>query len=308
MKHSVISKIIEALSFYIQGKEKAIELTLITLFSRGHLLIEDLPGLGKTTLALAISKILGMDFGRIQATSDLLPTDITGLSIYNKNTQQFEFHPGPIFNNIILVDEINRATPKTQSALLEAMAEKQVTIEGKTYKLPQPFFVIATQNPLEQYGTFPLPESQLDRFMMKISIGYPSRDAEKQIILGGSKREVLSDIKPILTKEEVLKIQEEIRNSVYISDKVAEYILDIVWATRQSKFLDSGLSTRGTLAITYTAKTRAFFEGRDFVIPEDIKVLSEYVITHRVIFKPEYESQKREVIKSIIESIPVPLV
>lgn len=308
MKNSVISKIIEALSFYIQGKEKAIELTLITLFSRGHLLIEDLPGLGKTTLALAISKILGMDFGRIQATSDLLPTDITGLSIYNKNTQQFEFHPGPIFNNIILVDEINRATPKTQSALLEAMAEKQVTIEGKTYKLPQPFFVIATQNPLEQYGTFPLPESQLDRFMMKISIGYPSRDAEKQIILGGSKREVLSDIKPILTKEEVLKIQEEIRNSVYISDKVAEYILDIVWATRQSKFLDSGLSTRGTLAITYTAKTRAFFEGRDFVIPEDIKVLSEYVITHRVIFKPEYESQKREVIKSIIESIPVPLV
>lgn len=308
MKNSVISKIIEALSFYIQGKEKAIELTLITLFSRGHLLIEDLPGLGKTTLALAISKILGMDFGRIQATSDLLPTDITGLSIYNKNTQQFEFHPGPIFNNIILVDEINRATPKTQSALLEAMAEKQVTIEGKTYKLPQPFFVIATQNPLEQYGTFPLPESQLDRFMMKISIGYPSKDAEKQIILGGSKREVLSDIKPILTKEEVLKIQEEIRNSVYISDKVAEYILDIVWATRQSKFLDSGLSTRGTLAITYTAKTRAFFEGRDFVIPEDIKVLSEYVITHRVIFKPEYESQKMEVIKSIIESIPVPLV
>lgn len=308
MKNDIISQIIDKLSFYIQGKEKAIELTLITLFSRGHLLIEDLPGLGKTTLALAISKILGMDFGRIQATSDLLPTDITGLSIYNKNTQQFEFHPGPIFNNIILVDEINRATPKTQSALLEAMAEKQVTIEGKTYKLPQPFFVIATQNPLEQYGTFPLPESQLDRFMMKISIGYPSRDAEKQMIVGGSKREVLSDIKPLFSKEEVLRIQNYIKDNVHISEKIADYILDIAWATRQSKFLDSGLSTRGVLAITYTAKTRAFFEGRDFVIPEDVKVLSEYVITHRVIFKPEYEGQKREVIKSIVESIPVHLV
>lgn len=308
MARNIFKEVIDSLSYYIQGKEKAIELTLICLFSKGHLLIEDLPGLGKTTLAIAIARILGMDFGRIQATSDLLPTDITGLSIYNKNTQQFEFHPGPIFNNIILVDEINRATPKTQSALLEAMAEKQVTVEGKTYKLPKPFFVLATQNPVEQYGTFPLPESQLDRFMMKISLGYPSREAEKEIIMGGSKRELLNQIKPIISKEEVVRLQEEIREKVYISEKIADYILDIVWATRESKYLESGLSTRGTLAITYTAKTKAYFEGRDFVIPEDIKSLSTYVIPHRVIFKPEYEAQKEEVIKSLINQIPVPLV
>jgi MoxR-like ATPase len=298
--------IIDFLSSYLHGKEKAIELTLICLFSKGHLLIEDLPGLGKTTLAIGIAKTLGLDYGRVQATSDLLPSDIIGVSIYNKNTNEFEFKPGPIFNNIILVDEINRATPKTQSALLEAMGEKQVTVDGKTYKLPQPFFVIATQNPVEQYGTFPLPESQLDRFLMKISIGYPSREAEKEIIKGGSKREELYKIQPFVSKEEIIKIQEEIKN-VYVSDKIADYILDIVWATRESKYLESGLSTRGTLAIVNTAKTNAYMEGRDFVIPEDIKKLYKYVIPHRVIFKPEYESQKEEIIKTIVESIPTPI-
>ncbi len=298
--------IIDFLSSYLHGKEKAIELTLICLFSKGHLLIEDLPGLGKTTLAIGIAKTLGLNYGRVQATSDLLPSDIIGVSIYNKNTNEFEFKPGPIFNNIILVDEINRATPKTQSALLEAMGEKQVTVDGKTYKLPQPFFVIATQNPVEQYGTFPLPESQLDRFLMKISIGYPSREAEKEIIKGGSKREELYKIQPFITKEEIIKIQEEIKN-VYVSDKIADYILDIVWATRESKYLESGLSTRGTLAIVDTAKTNAYMEGRDFVIPEDIKKLYKYVIPHRVIFKPEYESQKEEIIKTIVESIPTPI-
>jgi MoxR-like ATPase len=298
--------IIDFLSSYLHGKEKAIELTLICLFSKGHLLIEDLPGLGKTTLAIGIAKTLGLDYGRVQATSDLLPSDIIGVSIYNKNTNEFEFKPGPIFNNIILVDEINRATPKTQSALLEAMGEKQVTVDGKTYKLPEPFFVIATQNPVEQYGTFPLPESQLDRFLMKISIGYPSREAEKEIIKGGSKREELYKIQPFISKEEIIKIQEEIKN-VYVSDKIADYILDIVWATRESKYLESGLSTRGTLAIVSTAKTNAYMEGRDFVIPEDIKKLYKYVIPHRVIFKPEYESQKEEIIKTIVESIPTPI-
>jgi len=298
--------IIDFLSSYLHGKEKAIELTLICLFSKGHLLIEDLPGLGKTTLAIGIAKTLGLNYGRVQATSDLLPSDIIGVSIYNKNTNEFEFKSGPIFNNIILVDEINRATPKTQSALLEAMGEKQVTVDGKTYKLPQPFFVIATQNPAEQYGTFPLPESQLDRFLMKISIGYPSREAEKEIIKGGSKREELYKIQPFVSKDEIIKIQEEIKN-VYVSDKIADYILDIVWATRESKYLESGLSTRGTLAIVNTAKTNAYMEGRDFVIPEDIKKLYKYVIPHRVIFKPEYESQKEDIIKTIVESIPTPI-
>ncbi|MDD5007646.1 MAG: MoxR family ATPase [Syntrophorhabdaceae bacterium] len=303
-----IEYITQSLSDYLQGKEKALGLSLISFFSRGHLLIEDLPGLGKTTLAIGIAKSLGLSFGRIQCTSDLLPTDITGLSIYNKSAGEFEFHPGPIFNNIVLCDEINRATPKTQSALLEAMEEKQVTIEGKTYKLPKLFCVIATQNPAEQFGTFPLPESQLDRFMMKISIGYPSRDAEKEILKIGSKREEIYLIEPVMNHEEVMHIQEEIIKKIYISDKILDYTLSIIQATRGNGYLSAGLSTRGALTITNTAKTNAYFRGRDFVIPEDIKELAEYTIPHRVIFKEEYENlNKREIIKSLVDEIPAPL-
>ena len=209
-----INDIINLLSSYLHGKELALRLSLIVFFSNGHLLIEDLPGLGKTTLAIAIAKAFGLDFGRIQCTSDLLPTDITGLSIYNKNTGEFEFHSGPIFNNIVLLDEINRATPKTQSALIESMGEKQATIERQTYKLPRPFFVIATQNPVEQFGTFPLPESQLDRFMMKIRIGYPSRQAEKEILKGGGRRSELYDVKPLMKKEDVTALTDDIRKKV----------------------------------------------------------------------------------------------
>jgi MoxR-like ATPase len=303
-----IEYITQSLSDYLQGKERALALSLISFFSKGHLLIEDLPGLGKTTLAIGIAKSLGLSFGRIQCTSDLLPTDITGLSIYNKSSGEFEFHPGPIFNNIVLCDEINRATPKTQSALLEAMEEKQVTIEGKTYKLPKLFCVIATQNPAEQFGTFPLPESQLDRFMMKISIGYPSRDAEKEILKIGSKREDIYLIEPVMDHEEVMDIQEEIVKKVYISDKILDYTLSIIQATRGNGYLATGLSTRGALTITNTAKTNAYFRGRDFVIPEDIKELAEYTIPHRVIFKEEYENlNKREIIKSLVDGIPAPL-
>ncbi len=302
-----INQIIHFLSKYLHGKEAALRLSLITFFSKGHLLIEDLPGLGKTTLAIAIAKALGLSFGRVQCTSDLLPTDITGLSIYRKNTGEFEFYPGPIFNNIVLVDEINRATPKTQSALPEGMGEKQTTLEGKTYKLPQPFFVIATQNPVEQFGTFPLPESQLDRFMAKISIGYVSREAEREIIKGGSKRDELYSIEPLMSSEEVVHIQESIRHSVHISDKLLEYVMDIVGATRASNYILAGISTRGALAINSTAKVNAYFQGRDFVIPEDIKDLAEYVLPHRIIFKEEHEHlDKKEIIKSIIDRIPVP--
>jgi len=302
-----IDYIIESLSKYLQGKSRALRLSLAAFFSKGHLLIEDLPGLGKTTLAIGIAKALGLSFGRIQCTSDLLPTDITGLSIYNKSTGEFEFHAGPIFNNIVLVDEINRATPKTQSALLEAMGEEQVTIEGRTYKLPKPFFVIATQNPVEHFGTFPLPESQLDRFIMKISIGYPSSDSEREILRGGSKREELYSIEPIMNRDEVLQIHEDIRGNTYISDRILDYALKIIEATRSSKYLNAGLSTRGALALTYTAKTNAYFHGRDFVIPEDIKELAEYTIPHRVMFKEEYENlNKKEIIKSLIEEIEVP--
>jgi len=303
-----IREIIRLSSEYLHGKDRPLELSLLTFFSRGHLLIEDLPGLGKTTLAIAIAKLLGLSFGRIQCTSDLLPTDITGLSIYNKNSGEFEFHQGPIFNNIVLVDEINRATPKTQSALLEAMAEKQATIEGRTYKLPRPFFVIATQNPVEQFGTFPLPESQMDRFMMRISIGYPSRDAEREILRGGSRREELYSLEPVMGVEEVLEIQERIRRDIFVSESLLDYILDIVEATRKSRYILAGISTRGILSIINVAKARAFFQGRDFVIPEDVRDLSEYTIPHRILFREEYDgTDKKEIIRSILEEIPVPL-
>ncbi|MBF0345343.1 MAG: MoxR family ATPase [Nitrospirae bacterium] len=303
-----INQLISSLLVFLQGKEKALRLSLIAFFSRGHLLIEDLPGLGKTTMAIGIAKSLGLSFGRVQCTSDLLPSDITGLSIYNKNKSEFEFHHGPIFSNIVLVDEINRATPKTQSALLEAMGEKQVTIEEKTYQLSRPFFVLATQNPLEQYGTFPLPESQMDRFMLKISIGYPDRESEKDILRGGSRREELYNMKPLLDRTQTLKIQNDIRKSVYVSDKILDYIMDIIGATRDHKYLSSGISTRGALAIIGTARANAFVSGRDFVIPEDVKDLSQYTIAHRVLFNEEFDSQtKKEIIKSLIEQIPIPV-
>lgn len=308
LKNQTIEHIISFLSSYLHGKSAALRLSLITLFSKGHLLIEDLPGLGKTTLAIAIAKSLGLELGRIQCTSDLLPSDITGLAVYNKNSGTFDFHQGPIFNNIVLVDEINRATPKTQSALLEVMGEKQATIEGKTYKMQKPFFVIATQNPIEQFGTFPLPESQLDRFMMKISIGYASRNAEMQILQSGSRRDELYNIQPIISKEDILNIQQEINEGIYVSEKVKGYILDIVEATRNNKHCLGGISTRGMLAVSATAKAKAYFSGRDFVIPEDIKELASYTIPHRVIFREEYDTPtKKEIILSLVEKIPVPV-
>ncbi len=307
LKNKKIEEIISFLSQYLHGKDMALRLALVTFFSKGHLLVEDLPGLGKTTLAIGIAKALGLHFGRIQCTSDLLPSDITGLSIYNKNTGEFEFHSGPIFNNIVLIDEINRATPKTQSALIEGMGEKQTTIERQTYKLPKPFFVIATQNPVEQFGTFPLPESQLDRFMMKISIGYPSKAAERIILQGGSRRNELYKLDPMMTTEEVVNIQADITKNVFVSEKILEYILAIVETTRMSKYLLAGVSTRGSLAITATAKAHAYFQGRDFVVPEDIKELAAYTIPHRVIFREEYEAlEKKEFVRSLLDQVQVP--
>lgn len=304
IRNQKVLEIIKHLQSCLQGKEVAIILSLISIFSKGHLLIEDFPGLGKTSLAIALSKALNLTFGRIQCTNDLLPTDITGLSIYNKNTGEFEFKPGPILNNIVLVDEINRATPKTQSALLEAMAEEQVTVDGRTYKLPKPFFVIATQNPVELYGTFPLPESQLDRFTMKISIGYPHIEAEKQILKSGSSREDLYSLNSVIDKEEILKIQDEIKK-VYLSDKVINWILEFINITRQHSKILLGLSTRAGLAITYTAKAYAYLRGRDYVIPEDVKEMIPFVVPHRILIKDESIS-KEEVILSILQSISTP--
>ncbi len=304
IKNQKIIQIINYLGEYLQGKEKAIILSLISIFSKGHLLIEDFPGLGKTSLAISLSKALNLSFGRIQCTNDLLPTDITGLSIYNKNTGEFEFKAGPLLNNIVLVDEINRATPKTQSALLEAMAEEQVTVDGRTYKLPKPFFVIATQNPVEIYGTFPLPESQLDRFMMKISIGYPEREAEKKILQEGSSREKLYKLTAVMDKDEIIKLQDEIKQ-VYLSDKIINWVIDFINITRQDSRILLGLSTRAGLAITYTAKAYAKFRGRDYVIPEDVKEMIPFVVPHRIILKEEIAS-KEEVILSILQSISTP--
>ena len=306
IRENRIEAAVSFLSDYLHGKQRALRLALMCLFSRGHLLIEDLPGLGKTILAVAISRILGLSFGRIQCTSDLLPSDITGVSIFDKNSNTFEFKPGPVFNHVVLVDEINRATPKTQSALLEAMGEKQVTVEGRTFDLPNPFLVIATQNPAEQYGTFPLPESQLDRFMMKISVGYPERSAEKEILKGGSRRREIYSINPFMNESEVLDIQGKVRG-VHVSEFILEYLLNIIQATRDSGCLASGLSTRGALALINTSKANAYLAGKDFVVPENVKDVAEYVICHRVIFKEEYQtSNKREIIKSLLETVDVP--
>lgn len=306
--HSRLEAAISQLSHYLHGKEIALRLAFTCFFARGHLLIEDFPGLGKTTLAIAIAKILGLTFGRVQCTSDLLPTDITGLSIFNKEVNAFEFRPGPIFNHIVLVDEINRASPKTQSALLEAMGEKQVTIEGRTYDLPQPFFVIATQNPAESYGTFPLPESQLDRFLMKIRIGYPERAAEREILKGGSKRRELYQLDPIMGVDEILQIQDLIRHSIFVSDRILEYVLNVIEATRKNQYFSTGLSTRGALALINAAKAHAYFSGKDFLIPENVKKVAEFVIPHRVPARDEYESvNKREILRSLLADIPVPV-
>ncbi len=299
-------QIFETLRKYLSGKEKALELTLITLLARGHLLIEDLPGVGKTTLALSLARILGLSFSRIQGTSDLLPSDITGASIYNKKLESFEFHPGPIFAHIVLVDEINRMSPKTQSALLEPMEEGQVTVDGVSYPLPRPFFLIATQNPIEYYGTFPLPEAQLDRFLMKISIGYPPRELEREILKRGSLKEELSGIPSLFSPEEILRLQEEVKE-VYVSEKVLDYVLDIVSETRKSPFLRYGLSTRGALLLLASSKARAYLYERDYVLPEDIKALSSFVLSHRLGFKEEYEGEKDLLITKILEEIKIPL-
>lgn len=301
-----LKRVIETLKRYLSGKEKALELTLICLLARGHLLIEDLPGVGKTTLALSVAKILGLSFSRIQGTSDLIPSDITGASLYNKRLEAFEFHKGPIFANVVLVDEINRMSPKTQSALLEPMEEEQVTVDGVTYELPRPFFLIATQNPIEHYGTFPLPEAQLDRFLMKISIGYPPRELEREILKRGSLKEELSGISAVFRAEEILRIQREVKE-IYVSEKVFDYILDIVSTTRGSPYLEVGLSTRGALSLLLSARARAYLYGRDFVLPEDVKELSSSVLTHRLIFKAEYEGEKERLVKGMIESLKIPL-
>ena len=265
----------------VLGKEPQVRLALTCLLARGHLLIEDLPGMGKTTLSHALAQVLGLAFQRIQFTSDLLPGDILGTSVFDKDSGQFVFHPGPIFAELVLADEINRATPKSQSALLEAMEEGQVTIEGATRPLPEPFFVIATQNPVSSGGTFALPESQLDRFLMRLSLGYPAQAAERALLLGDSRRDLLARLEPLLDHAGLLAIQQAVAE-VRVSDALVDYVLRLVEATRTQPQFAWGLSPRASLALLAAARAWAFIDGRDYVIPEDVQAVLAPVVGHRL--------------------------
>ena len=305
IKKDEIKKIMEYLSKILHGKDDAVVKMLICIMSRGHILLEDLPGLGKTTVAIALAKVLGLSFGRIQCTNDLLPSDVTGLNIFRAERGEFEFRAGPVFNNLVLVDEINRATPKTQSALLEAMGEEQTTIDGTTYNLPEPFTVIATQNPAEHSGTFPLPESQIDRFMMKISIGYPEKEAEREILRSGSQRNEIQGIKPVISSLDLLKMQDEIVQTVKASEKILDYVMEITEITRNHSDIEVGISTRGAMTLLQAARTCAWIQSRDYVIHEDVKLMASDVLLHRLQLKRNIASHKKEVLKNIMLGITV---
>lgn len=279
--HKVCDSIVNQVGRVILGKREQIQIALCCLIAEGHLLIEDIPGIGKTTLAKVLAESLGLEFRRIQCTSDMLPGDILGVSVFEQKTASFKFHPGPIFTQVLLSDEINRATPKTQSALLEAMEERQVTIEGETRPLSRPFFVIATQNPLEQAGTFPLPESQLDRFLIRIEIGYPDRASEKDLLRGGGTQDIIEEIEPLVSPTEVISFQQKAA-AVHVSDALVEYVQDLVDYTRTSPVFHIGLSPRAGLSILRAARSWAFILGRDYVLPEDVQKMLPYVVGHRL--------------------------
>lgn len=293
----------------IIGKEKAVRLALISLLCKGHLLLEDVPGVGKTVLAKAIAKSIDASFNRIQFTPDLLPNDVTGVSIFNQKTIDFEFRQGPIFANIVLGDEINRATPRTQSSLLECMEEKQVTIDGTTHKLPELFFVVATQNPIEQHGTFPLPEAQLDRFFMCINLGYPTEREEIAIIDAQKKHHPLVDIQTVITKEEVASLQKKLCD-IHIAHSIKAYAVAIVRATRENNDITLGASPRASLALMRACQAYALFNQQDFITPQMVKDLAEHVLCHRIITNPQSHVSgmtPKQIIKNILNSVIVPI-
>src|SRR5271165_2890974 len=308
----VVSQLHRAIARIILGKEEVIQLALITLLARGHLLIEDVPGVGKTTLAQALARSFHCSFQRIQFTSDLLPSDVLGVSVYNPEAREFEFRSGPIFANVVLADEINRTTPRTQSALLEAMNEAQVTVDGRTIPLPQPFMVIATQNPVEHHGTYPLPESQLDRFLMRIKMGYPSHETERDILRSRTSDDPIGVLEPIADVTDVLSMQEAVTH-VKVDSSLHDYALDIVNLTRKSDQLALGVSPRGTLMLQRAAQARAFLDGRDFCLPDDFKQLAIAVFSHRVVASARHASLQKKsettetVLREIVNSVRVPL-
>jgi MoxR-like ATPase len=292
------------ISEVIVGKEQAIKLAVACLLARGHLLIEDIPGVGKTTLSQALARSLGLAFQRIQFTSDLLPADILGNSIFDREAQRFVFHPGPLFSQVVLIDEVNRATAKTQSALLQAMEENHISADGITHELPQPFFVIATQNPQHQVGTFPLPESQLDRFLMRIELGVPDRASERTMLLGMDRREMLKELKPVFSAAELMEIQDAVRK-VHASAALLDYLQDLLDASRQRH--SSGLSPRAGLAFLHAAQAWALMHGRDMVLPEDIQAVGIPVMAHRLGHDIEQPGQSgRTLADALLHSVPVP--
>jgi len=302
-------KIVDQIDTVIIGKHRTIELAAAALLARGHILIEDIPGVGKTTLAKALARSIGGAYKRIQFTPDLLPADITGVAVFNQKTAEFEFRPGPVFANVVLADEINRATPKTQSSLLECMEERQATVDGVTHLLPAPFFVIATDNPIEYHGTYPLPEAQLDRFLMRLSIGYP-RPAEEVMIMDRQRiRHPLEDVKPAISTDAMLGLQEEIKE-VFIEPSVKDYIVALVGATREHPLVWLGSSPRGSLALMRCSQALAAMAGREFVLPDDVKAAVPGVLAHRLIMKPEAAATRAEpaqVVAEILSSVPVPV-
>jgi len=301
----LIDRLLGAINAIVRGKEEVVRLALACLLARGHLLLEDLPGVGKTTLALALARVLGLDFGRIQFTSDLLPTDIVGVSVIDVAAGSLTFRPGPVFHQVVLADEINRATPRTQSALLEAMAERQVSVEGRTHALPAPFFVIATQNPIEHYGTFPLPESQMDRFMMTLRMGYPGRDAERTLLADLDTRARLDRTEAVIELRELTGLQDQ-AGGVKVAPAIIEYVLDLTAASRQSDRLLVGVSPRGAEHWVCAAKALALLSGRDYCVPEDVQGVAAAVIAHRILPRGEFEKVDRaSLVRDLIRATPV---
>lgn len=302
------NRVIDNIERVIIGKRAAVELAVIGLLSRGHVLIDDVPGVGKTMLARSLARSLGCDFKRIQFTPDMLPSDVTGVSIFNQVSREFEFRPGPVMAQIVLADEINRATPKTQSALLEAMQEEQVTVDGVTHPLPNPFMVLATQNPIEYEGTFPLPEAQLDRFLLRLQLGYPEKSDEIRVLSSQQHHHPLEDIGPVVTLETLLKAQGAVR-SIYVSEAVKDYIVELVRQTRSHVDVYLGASTRGSLALFAAGKARAAMKGQNFVLPDDIKALVIPVLAHRLILGPAARSRNvspERIIGEIVDKVAVP--
>ncbi len=305
---TISERVLHNVQRVIIGKDRQINLTLLGLLCEGHLLIEDVPGVGKTMLARAIARSVGGSFRRIQFTPDMLPSDITGVSIYNQKTLEFEFRPGPIMAQIVLTDEINRATPKTQSALLEAMEERQVTVDGVTYPLAQPFLVLATQNPIEYEGTFPLPEAQIDRFMMRIHLGYPSKEHEIAVLDRQADHHPIQDVQQVISVEELISAQTAIR-TVYVDDLVKKYIVDLVANTREHPDIYLGASPRGSLALFSATRAWAALRGRDYVVPDDVKLLAEPTLAHRLIISPSARIKNisaSQVVEDTLKHTPVP--